>query len=71
MFPTTKKVPSAYFYPAKRNYAYGLDRDITPEKIKKILTNSGKLGSHKNIRKTSQRLKTSPLEVTINAILET
>ena len=66
-----QKGPVGLFYPAKRNHAYALDRDITPEKITKIHTNSGKLGSHKNIWKTSQRLKTSTLKVTINAILET
>lgn len=62
--------PSAGLYPAKRNPAYTLDRDITPEKITTTYNNFYEFGSHKNIWKAAQKLKIRPWEVTIDGMVE-
>lgn len=69
-FAATDKDPSAHLYPAKRNGAYTLDRDITPEKIATTYNNFYEFGSHKNIWKAAQELKTRPWEVTIDGMVE-
>ena len=67
-FAATENDPSAHLYPAKRNEAYTLDRDITPEKITTTYNNFYEFGSHKNIWKAAQKLKTRPWDVTIDGM---
>ena len=62
--------PSASLYPAKRNKAYKLDRQITSEKIATKYNNFYEFGSHKNIWKAAQKLKTRPWTVTIDGMVE-
>jgi len=62
--------PSAGLYPAKRNEAYTLDREITPEKIATTYNNFYEFGSHKNIWKAAQKLETRPWTVTIDGMVE-
>ena len=58
-------------YPASRNMAYRLDRDITPEDDATTYTNFYEFGSSKNIRKRAQKLVTDPWMVTIDGLVET
>ena len=58
-------------YPAPRNMAYRLDRDITPEDDATTYTNFYEFGSSKNIWKRSQKLVTDPWMVTIDGLVET
>ena len=58
-------------YPASRNMAYRLDRDITPEDDATTYTNFYEFGSSKNIRKRAQKLVTDPWVVTIDGLVET
>ncbi len=67
---TTEKDPSAHFYPAKRNKAYSLDREITPERITTTYNNFYEFGSHKNIWRAAQKLNIRPWEVTIDGMVE-
>ena len=62
--------PSAGLYPAKRNEAYTLDREITPEKIATTYNNFYEFGSQKNIWKAAQKLETRPWTVTIDGMVE-
>lgn len=62
--------PSASLYPAKRNAAFTLDREITPEKIVTTYNNFYEFGSHKNIWKAAQKLETRPWVVTIDGMVE-
>lgn len=62
--------PSAGMYPAKRNEAYTLDREVTPEKIATTYNNFYEFGSHKNIWKAAQKLETRPWTVTIDGMVE-
>ena len=61
---------SSGLYPAKRNEAYKLDREITPEKITTTYNNFYEFGSHKNIWKAAQKLQTRPWIVTIDGLVE-
>ena len=58
-------------YPAMRNNAYVLDRDLTPEKEATTYTNFYEFGSSKNIWRDAQRLMTDPWMVTIDGLVET
>ena len=58
-------------YPAPRNMAYRLDRDITPEDDATTYTNFYEFGSSKNIWKRAQKLVTDPWMVTIDGLVET
>ena len=58
-------------YPAMRNNAYVLDRDLTPEKEATTYTNFYEFGSSKNIWRDAQRLITDPWTVTIDGLVET
>jgi sulfoxide reductase catalytic subunit YedY len=57
-------------YPAKRNMAYRLDRDITPEDDATTYTNFYEFGSTKNIYRRAQKLVTDPWAVTIDGLVE-
>ncbi len=58
-------------YPAMRNDAYLLDRDLTPEKEATTYTNFFEFGSSKNIWRDAQKLTTDPWMVTIDGLVET
>ena len=57
-------------YPAKRNSAFLLDRDITPEKYATTYTNFYEFGSSKNIWRDAQKLVTDPWVVEIDGLVE-
>ena len=58
-------------YPAMRNNAYVLDRDLTPEKEATTYTNFYEFGSSKVIWRDAQKLVTDPWIVTIDGLVET
>ena len=62
--------PGAEHYPAKRNEAYTIDRDLTPEEINAQYNNFYEFGSHKQIWKAAQALQTSPWDITIDGQVE-
>ncbi len=57
-------------YPAKRNPRYTLDRPLTDEKIVTTYNNFFEFGSHKQIWKAAQKLKTRPWTVTVDGMVE-
>ena len=57
-------------YPAKRNPRYRLDRAVTDEKIVTTYNNFYEFGSHKQIWKAAQKLKTRPWTVTVDGMVE-
>ena len=67
----SKVVAAIGGYPAKRNNAYVLDRDLTPEKEATTYTNFYEFGSSKNIWRDAQKLTTDPWMVTIDGLVET
>ncbi|WP_186394462.1 protein-methionine-sulfoxide reductase catalytic subunit MsrP [Stappia sp. TSB10GB4] len=62
--------PTAGLYPAPRNEAYTLDREITPEKVTSIYNNFYEFGSHKQIASAAQALKIRPWEVKIDGLCD-
>ena len=62
--------PSANLYPAQRNEAFKLDRDITPEEINSTYNNFYEFGSHKQISKAAQSLVTRPWDIEIDGMVE-
>ena len=62
--------PTADLYPAKRNEAYKLARDITPEDVNAAYNNFYEFGSHKGIADAAQALQTRPWEVRIDGEVE-
>ena len=57
-------------YPAVRNNAYALDRELTPEKEATTYTNFYEFGSSKNIWRDAQKLVTDPWMITIDVLVE-
>jgi len=62
--------PTADLYPAKRNEAFVLDRDLTPEDVNSKYNNFYEFGSHKQIYTKAQNLKTRPWEIQIDGMVE-
>lgn len=62
--------PNAGLYPAKRNEAYTLDREITPEGVTSVYNNFYEFGSHKQIASAAQALKIRPWEVKIDGLCD-
>ena len=62
--------PSAGLYPALRNAAYELDRDLTPEEVNSRYNNFYEFGSHKEIYNAAQALKIRPWEIRIAGMVE-
>jgi methionine sulfoxide reductase catalytic subunit len=62
--------PSADLYPAPRNPAFVLDRDITPEDVNATYNNFYEFGSHKQISEEARRLKTRPWEIAFDGLVE-
>ncbi|AUG53954.1 protein-methionine-sulfoxide reductase catalytic subunit MsrP [Thalassospira marina] len=63
-------MPDGDLYPAKRNDAYKVDRDITPKAKATGYNNFYEFGSHKFIAEAAQALKTSPWTVKIDGMVE-
>ena len=57
-------------FPAKRNPAFTLDRDLTPEDEATTYTNFYEFGSSKNIWRKARRLKPDPWKITIDGMVE-
>ena len=57
-------------FPAERNPAFVLDRDITDEEEATTYTNFYEFGSSKNIWRAAQKLVTDPWAVTIDGMVE-
>ncbi|MBA5777893.1 protein-methionine-sulfoxide reductase catalytic subunit MsrP [Stappia sp. F7233] len=62
--------PSAGLYPAKRNEAYVVDRELTPEKYSSRYNNFYEFGSHKQIFNAAQALETRPWEIAIDGMVD-
>ncbi|QGZ34326.1 protein-methionine-sulfoxide reductase catalytic subunit MsrP [Stappia indica] len=62
--------PNAGLYPATRNEAYTLDREITPEGVTSVYNNFYEFGSHKQIASAAQALKIRPWEVKIDGLCD-
>lgn len=62
--------PNAGLYPANRNEAYTLDREITPEGVTSVYNNFYEFGSHKQIASAAQALKIRPWEVKIDGLCD-
>ena len=62
--------PSAGLYPAKRNEAFQLDRELTPEKINAQYNNFYEFGATKTIARAAEALKTRPWTVKIDGMVE-
>lgn len=60
---------TADLYPAKRNEAFKLDREITPEEINSTYNNFYEFGSHKRISKEAQALVTDPWDIQIDGLV--
>jgi sulfoxide reductase catalytic subunit YedY len=63
--------PTADLYPARRNEAYTLDRDLTPEDINANYNNFYEYGTQKEIAEAAQALRTRPWEIAIGGLVET
>lgn len=57
-------------YPAKLNESYKIDRDITPGEIAGQYNNFYEFGSHKQIARAAESLRTRPWTVTIDGLVE-
>lgn len=63
--------PTADLYPAPRNEAYTLDRDITPEDVNAKYNNFYEFGSQKSIwRDAEELLKTRPWTIAFEGMVE-
>lgn len=62
--------PSAGLYPAARNDAYVIEREITPERLTSRYNNFYEFGSHKQIASAAQALKIRPWEVRIDGLCD-
>jgi methionine sulfoxide reductase catalytic subunit len=61
---------TAGLYPAKRNEAFKLDRDITPEAINSNYNNFYEFGSFKRVASMAQALKIRPWTVKVDGLVE-
>ncbi|MCP4071757.1 MAG: protein-methionine-sulfoxide reductase catalytic subunit MsrP [Hyphomicrobiales bacterium] len=62
--------PSAGLYPFKRNEAFVLDRDMTPEDVNSTYNNFYEFGSHKQISKAAQKLRIRPWTLMIDGLVD-
>jgi sulfoxide reductase catalytic subunit YedY len=67
---TAGEDPSASLYPLKRNPAFVLDRELTPEEVNGKYNNFYEFGSHKEIWQAAQKLPIRPWTVTIDGHVE-
>lgn len=61
--------PTADLYPARRNEAYKLDRDLTPEDINANYNNFYEYGTYKEVAEEAQQLKVRPWEITVDGLV--
>ena len=62
--------PNAALYPAKRNEAFKLDREVTPEKVNGQYNNFYEFGGSKTISSAAQALKVRPWMIKIDGMVE-
>lgn len=62
--------PTADLYPAKRNDAFKLDREVTPEKISGDYNNYYEFSTSKSLASLAANLKTRPWSVAIDGLVE-
>jgi sulfoxide reductase catalytic subunit YedY len=62
--------PTAGLYPAARNEAYKLDRELTPEQIASRYNNFYEFGLAKNVFMQAEALKTRPWTLKIDGLVE-
>jgi methionine sulfoxide reductase catalytic subunit len=62
--------PSAALYPAKRNEAFKLDREVTTEEVNTNYNNFYEFGSSKRVGQAAKALKTRPWTVKIDGLVE-
>ncbi|MEK9900610.1 MAG: protein-methionine-sulfoxide reductase catalytic subunit MsrP, partial [Rhodospirillaceae bacterium] len=62
--------PSASLYPVPRNEKYTVERALTAEKEATSYNNFYEFGSHKQISRAAQRLKTRPWNIVIDGMVE-
>ena len=62
--------PSASLYPAKRNPAYTIDQDVTPEAVNTDYNNFYEYGTSKHVASAAQSLKTRPWTVSIEGMVD-
>jgi sulfoxide reductase catalytic subunit YedY len=62
--------PSAHLYPVKRNDAFTLDREVTPEDLATTYNNYYEFGSFKSIWREAQELPIRPWMVAIDGLVE-
>jgi methionine sulfoxide reductase catalytic subunit len=62
--------PNAALYPAKKNEAFKLDREVTPEKVNGQYNNFYEFGGSKNISAAAQGLKVRPWMIKIDGMVE-
>ncbi|MXN63418.1 protein-methionine-sulfoxide reductase catalytic subunit MsrP [Stappia sp. GBMRC 2046] len=62
--------PSAHLYPAKRNEAYTVDRELTPEDVASKFNNFYEFGSHKQISRAAQALQIRPWDILIDGMVD-
>lgn len=62
--------PTADLYPAGRNEAYTIERDLTPEEASSQYNNFYEFGSHKQIARAAQELKIRPWDVEIGGLVD-
>ncbi|MEX0346041.1 MAG: protein-methionine-sulfoxide reductase catalytic subunit MsrP [Rhizobiaceae bacterium] len=73
MIPTSARGaddPTADLYPAMRNEAFKLDRELTPEEINGSYNNFYEFGSHKSIAAAAQSLVIRPWDIEIDGMVE-
>lgn len=61
---------AAELYPAKRNPAYTLDREVTEEKVATSYNNFYEFGTSKNVVRPAQSLTVKPWQVKIDGMVE-
>jgi sulfoxide reductase catalytic subunit YedY len=62
--------PTFDLYPAKRNEAYKLDREVTLERFSADYNNFYEFGSSKSVAAAARALKTRPWTVTVDGLVE-
>ncbi|MDO9414763.1 protein-methionine-sulfoxide reductase catalytic subunit MsrP [Pararhizobium sp.] len=62
--------PSASLYPARRNGAYDVGTETTPEEFNLTYNNFFEFGSHKKIGEAAQALAVRPWEIAIDGMVE-
>ncbi len=58
------------YYPAPRNSAYTMDRDLTPEDLATSYNNFYEFGTHKQISRAAQALQSDPWSIEIGGMVE-